>query len=455
MTSYFFSTAICFTPCVVSACNCSSEMKLCVLFSLCVSHSLGIVLVLVIIKTSEKQEPDKGIKGSTVLMKMKLISLFIFGSCYLIHCGLHIWKNLLENVNIPISFLNCAVTVLHIICTSLFSMFYKRAFDHTSCFCCVCLVILSILTYIGFTIDALSLDTLPDAQSNYTSSSQNVTRVVEVIELTKPLISSAIIGFSLLTIDFLFMNIDDRTFIDSPDADSRDPIKNYIKTFVQQLFFLASFAMFVFPFLELLTNDPSSDLKAFIITQIVMKSVVFVILITVIFTCCCNRHELKPFFKKIIRSPWMIIMIISFLSNLSYHILNCIIPLDLKDTEIEIFVLIDNVISAVIAFVQTIFIFVSYSEKKNKHETESRKCCTKCCTTRLPMYKEYVHFAYSLLGMLNIGFLVGDIIGKDRLLYDIDDNLEIIKLFRNVLSMLSIFFLFQNGLEFLKLYLIH
>lgn len=170
-------------------------MKLCVLVSLLVSHLLGILLLFIIFKTFKTQEPDKRndsfIRPIDMFLKMKLISLIVFGSCYLIHCGLHIWKHVLENVNELVqifSLFNYGVTVVHILATLLFSiMFYKRTFDHTSCIWCLCLALLLFLTYIGFTIDALSLDTLNDQQSNYTSSSQNVTRVVEVIELTKPM----------------------------------------------------------------------------------------------------------------------------------------------------------------------------------------------------------------------------------------------------------------------------
>lgn len=198
----------------------SVELKeMSVLISLLVSHAFGILVIAILgaipLNQLRKERANYfDLRGNT-FVKIKLILMFTFGVFYIFHCGLYIWKPFLNYANKWIGIASYVVGGLHIFLLLLyFAMFDKRDYREYTCNrrctdpslegkkkrCQNAISILAIFfSNFGSWIDALSTACL---FKTHTDPTQNVTRAIEVIEKTKPLISSAIIGFSLLTIDF-------------------------------------------------------------------------------------------------------------------------------------------------------------------------------------------------------------------------------------------------------------
>lgn len=182
------------------------------------------------------------------------------------------------------------MTVFHVVCLfTYFVVFYRRKYEHTYCNTFLSVVAI-IFTNIGTWIDALSSSYLFKSHSNSSLPVQNVTRAMETIEETEPLISSAIVSFSLLTISLLFPKAGDSCTLTRSDLQNDDLTLNndsafynqIIKTckiIVQILFLLISFGLVAFTFTELLTEESVADLKAYTITQIIIKSIAFVFLV--------------------------------------------------------------------------------------------------------------------------------------------------------------------------------
>lgn len=154
-------------------------------------------------------------------LKIKLISMNIFGVGFMFHCGLYYWKH-----SIDVKCANDTKTIgkvynmLSIIFTFFlfvyFSLFYKRGYQNK---------FVENLCSLGILIanSCIWLDTLFSESDflfrikdiNDTSTGANISneteihRVFEAIETTDPFLSPAMIEFSLMAIDLLFTKTDD------------------------------------------------------------------------------------------------------------------------------------------------------------------------------------------------------------------------------------------------------
>lgn len=442
---------------------------------LIVSHFLGVLPVAILGKIRPKDEwiecfDRRGIS----FLKLKLISMYFFGTCYFLHCGLYIWKHSLEHENKELGIICYAMTAIHVFCLFIyFEVFYRRKFEHTCCNTFLSVVAI-IFTNISTWIDALSSAYLFKPHSNSSLPVQNETRAMETIEETEPLISSAIVSFSLLTISLLFPKAGDTCTLSRSDVQKVDLTLNndfafysqIIKTckiIFQILFLLLSFGLVAFTFTELLTEESIADLKAYTITQIVFKSI---ILLLVLINCICffgerlkNCLSFKEFkncsnicksvCKIVCFNAWVVLFVIACIGNVFYHVACGICINDIQDIEIDVYVIVEIIISIIAAVLQTFFIIGTYYNVKCencddsiRYECESNRC------------KEIVYFACSLLGILNMGLWISDSISKENLIYKEDDD-DFWNLFKNVTLLLTTFFRFQTSLEFLKLYWHH
>lgn len=442
---------------------------------LIVSHFLGVLPVAILGKIRPKDEwiecfDRRGIS----FLKLKLISMYFFGTCYFLHCGLYIWKHSLEHENKELGIICYAMTAVHVFCLFIyFEVFYRRKCEHTCCNTFLSVVAI-IFTNISTWIDALSSAYLFKPHSNSSLPVQNETRAMETIEETEPLISSAIVSFSLLTISLLFPKAGDACTLSRSDVQKVDLTLNndfafysqIIKTckiIVQILFLLLSFGLVAFTFTELLTEESIADLKAYTITQIVFKSI---ILLLVLINCICffgerlkNCLSFKEFkncsnicksvCKIVCFNAWVVLFVIACIGNVFYHVACGICINDIQDIEIDVYVIVEIIISIIAAVLQTFFIIGTYYNVKCencddsiRYECESNRC------------KEIVYFACSLLGILNMGLWISDSISKENLIYKEDDD-DFWNLFKNVTLLLTTFFRFQTSLEFLKLYWHH
>lgn len=442
---------------------------------LIVSHLLGALPVAILGKIRPKGERIKCLNNRRGIsfLKMKLISMYFFGTCYFLHCGLYIWKHSLEHENKELGIICYAMTVFHVVCLfTYFVVFYRRKCEHTCCNTFLSVVAI-IFTNIGTWIDALSSSYLFKSHSNSSLPVQNVTRAMETIEETEPLISSAIVSFSLLTISLLFPKAGDSCTLTRSDLQNDDLTLNndsafynqIIKTckiIVQILFLLLSFGLVAFTFTELLTEESVADLKAYTITQIIIKSI---ILLLVLINCICFFGErlikclsfkgckncsniCKSRCKILWFNAWVLLFVIACIGNVFYHVACGICINDIQDIEIDVYVKVEIIISIIAAVLQTFFIIGTYNvncencDDSIRYECESNRC------------KEIVYFGCSLLGILNMGLWISDSISKENIIYKEDDD-DFWNLFKNVTLLLTTFFRFQASLEFLKLYWHH
>lgn len=95
--------AILAPPCIVSfldRVSDNSEKEMYVAIVLIVSHLFGALPVAILGKIRPKGERIECFNRRGIsFLKMKLISMYFFGTCYFLHCGLYIWKHILEHVN--------------------------------------------------------------------------------------------------------------------------------------------------------------------------------------------------------------------------------------------------------------------------------------------------------------------------------------------------------------------
>lgn len=441
----------------------SVEIKeMSVLISLLVSHAFGIVLILILgaIRLRKYGTNYSDHRGNT-FVKIKLIIVFTFGILYIFHCGLYIWKSSLNDVNECIGIVSYVGGAIHIFLLLLyFAVFDKIDYNEFKSHgsdtspeerrkCCQnALSILAIIfTNFGSWIDALSTACL---FKTHTDPTQNVTRAIEVIEKTKPLISSAIIGFSLLTIDLLFPKTS-MTFSESDLQTNDTPLRQsvnsnnfmwrFFKTMAQHIFFLASFGFFAFTFTETLISDPSSDLKAYVITQISIKTLNVLIILTLSITCtiCLYGKRSNISITMSHYNVWLFMLIFTCIGNISYHIACFFLSDSIHNENIKEIIYGDNIVSIILAVLQTLFIIGNYLGNINENWDDSSKS------------KNCVYFTCSLLSMLNFGLMISDSIGKEGLIFKPCDC-KVGSILKTVSLLLTIIFHFQTSLEFLKLY---
>lgn len=430
-----------------------------VIISLLVSHAFGIVFLGASLLTKDGANYFDLRVNSFV--KIKLIMVFTFGVLYIFHCGLHIWKSCLNNVNKWIGIASYGGGFLHIFLLLFYFAVldkidyneYKRhdsdpSLEGTKKCCQNTISILAILlTSIGSWIDALSTECLFQTR---TDPAQNVTRAIEVIEKTKPLVSTAIIGFSLLMIDFLFPKAS-MTFTESDLQTNNTPLRhsvdscNYMwslfRTIVQHIFFLASFGFSAFTITEILTSDSSTDLKAYIITQLSIKSFNVLIIITLSITCtiCLYGKKSKMSITMSHYNVWLFLLIFTCIGNILYHIACFFLDYSIQNENIKDIIYGDDIVSIILAVLQTLFIIGNYLGKINEKWDDSSRS------------KKCVYFTCSLLSMVNFSLMISDSIGKESLIFKPDDC-KVGNILKTVGLLLTRIFHFQTGLEFLKLY---
>lgn len=477
---FLYFSAILAPPCIVSfldRVSDNSEKEMYVAIILIVSHLFGALPVAILGKIRPKGERIECFNRRGIsFLKMKLISMYFFGTCYFLHCGLYIWKHILEHVNRELGIICYVMTAIHVFSLFIyFVVFYRRKCEYTCCNTFLSVVAI-IFTNIGSWIDALSSTYLLRPHLNISLPVQNITRAMEIIEETEPLVSSAIISFSLLTISLLFpkpgltctlSNLDLQTVDSIPNNDTafyNQIIKTWHCKVIFQIFFLLlSVGLVAFTFTELLTEESSADLKAYIITEIVLKSIIlFLVLINCIcffgerlikcllFKECKNCSNIcKSVCKILCFNAWVVLFVIACIGNVFYHVACGICINDIQDIEIDIYVIVEIIISIIAAVLQSFFIIGTYYNVKCENCDDSIRY--ECVASR---FKEFVYFACSLLGILNMGLWISDSISKENLIYKVDDD-DFWNLFKNVTLLLTTFFRFQTSLEFLKLYWHH
>lgn len=204
------------------------ESNIMVLGVLITFHIIGLLSVWYLIYSRINQwQDDENLSTGNTFLKIKLISLYIFGLGYMFHCGYFIWKHTFPNdcrdevlsrrikdMGIAYNSISIAYTLFLFL---YFGMFYVRRRDNTIEENAASLGILLANSFIWLDTLFSESDSLfkNHFDENNSTMSLNLTessnRAMEAIEKTDPFLSPAMIEFSLLAIDMLFTKTDDES----------------------------------------------------------------------------------------------------------------------------------------------------------------------------------------------------------------------------------------------------
>lgn len=206
----------------------------------------------------DTQEDNDNRKNT--FLKLKLLSMYILGACYFLHCFFNLLKYFSNTQNKYLGIANFIIAFFHILTYFVyFAAIHKKEYNQT--YEKICLISI-LFSNIGTLMEALSTDFLFNATQNSTVIDQNKTRPIVAIEKTNPLLPSAVLGFSVLIIDLLFTKVDE-TPLESDAPTETKKIFIAFKTLIQIIFLPLSFFLLAFTFTELLTSDSSADLECY------------------------------------------------------------------------------------------------------------------------------------------------------------------------------------------------
>lgn len=433
--------------------SCYSEQI--VSYLLIASSSIGIISTLCLhcLRLWKIRNMNKTKNTCIPFLKVKLISMYVFGLGYVFHCVLYAWKHSFEEDFCPEnSNLGLAYNVLSIVYTFClfiyFALFYKRK-DRNTLFENVCSLGI-VLANMCIWLDAIFSESsfLFKNRNDFDNSTtlKNVTsssnRAVEVIEKTDSFLSPALIEFSLMAIDMLFAvdsDSDNNLLPDHFRANvSNDDKNNCVCTFFRVCSCLIILTLFTFTITIVLTTDTSADLVdypgdffVYVCFQFIMKLIMFILILTCLVVKCSSltfNLNVSVF-----------VLLVSCFGNVVYHTLYCF-ALDSEGRKPQSSFLIlswlDNIASLLLALGQTMFIIGTH------------------------LLSDCEYQACYLLGLFNLGLWASDSIGEERLPVF---SITIFKAFEEIvwsiinkiILPLTIFYRFHTGLDFLEMYWKH
>lgn len=425
-----------------------------VLCLLCGSSSLGLLFAFILIIVRYQKCTVKQKMSIHTFLMFKLISMYVFGFGFMFRCGLYAWKRYWDEIcpeNSEIGLIYNIITILYTGCLFLyFALFHVRKNENTFMenFCSLFILLANVCVWLDAILSESSgIFNKPDNDNSSVIKNVTENRATEVIEKTESFLSPALIEFSLLGIDLLFTKTSDNNVNVLQEGNLRNQYNRYCQlflSFIQILICLFAFSLFAFTFLIVLKPGSSNDYSDYpdeflfyVCFQFIIKFfMICLILICIILSirCSCLTFHLNVS---------TFILLVACFGNVVYHTLYCFaLDYESKTTD-KLHICIswaDNIISLVLAPVQTIFIIGIHSSKNNKNIL-------------------VVYFC-SFLGVLNLGLWVSDSIGEERLPVF---SLFIFKAFQKqassiinkIILPLTIFFRFHTGFEFLEIYWTH
>lgn len=487
------------------------ESQIMVLAVLITFHVIGLLSVWYLIY-SRINHKDKNLTTGNSFLKIKLISMYIFGLGYMFHCGYFIWKHTFSNdcrdedLSPRIEGLGIAYNVISILYTFFlflyFGMFYVRRRDNSVEENAASLGILLANSFIWLDTLFSESNVLFKSHSDENNSTRpfNLTessnRALEAIEKTDPFLSPAMIEFSLMAIDMLFTKTDDSSSssntntvsndvssgsqsskkISNDDVSgsqrskspSDDDIKSNLKKsclgyLCQLIFSLGSFILFALAFTVVLTTDSSkdflttpNDFYAYVSVQLSVKSVMLILILM----CLCIMWQRLTFKFNV----WAFVLIIACFGNIVYHMFYCFAlhyesnrnqtnqVQNIKSEFVGV-AWADNIISIIVGSFQTLFILGFHSPKEdddiNSNGSNQRY--------HKSSKEKCVHYYCSLLGVINLGLWVSDSIGEGRfpvfsmIIYRVYEE-EVWSFINKIILPLTIFFRFHSALDFFEFY---
>lgn len=404
---------------------------------------------------SKSDETDDSSPREFTFFKIELMSLYLFGLCYLFHCGLYAWKH---SGNDMLAFTYNIITIVYVFFLFIFfSTLPGKNYTRTRCGKFVLLIILisNVCIWMDtfFSESNILFETYIVNNSSYIKNlTGTFSRAEDAIEKTDPFFSPAMIEFSLLAIHMLFSKNDN--FISELRKPS--PNEQAFLSFCQLFNFIICFTLFSFTCTVLLTYTASNDTsypEYFIIYevfQLVLKLLMLILIILCIFPLF---HRLKFNFN-----VSAFVLIVSCFGNVIYHVFYFLAFFSKKGPMLKESVIIsrvEDVFSVMLALLQIFFLMGIHSSettcKPNSRDSSPR-------IEKMRKYLEgHVYYYCSLLGTMNLALWICDSIGELRLpVFSIELNHAydppVWEILNKLIFPLTIFFRFHTGLDFLKLY---
>lgn len=451
-----------------------------VLIVLLISISIGLISVVGLLISRQihfKLEPSEN-KRSITFLKIKLISMYIFGLGYIFHCGLYTWKHFSYDICPENSDLCRAYNILSILYTFIlfiyFTLYFERFDENTFGENAASLGIFITNPCIWF--DAIFSESnflfkheiIVDNSSTAINVTMSAKRAMEAIEKSDPFLSPAMIEFSLISVDMLFLRTVRLTKSSIPTisnesenvANSNDftNLPRCVRITGQFFLYLVVLMLFVFTFVVVITNDPSNDIldhpddfNVYVSMQLFVKLLMLILISICLFVewSCLTFHLNVSAF----------VLLVTCFGNVVYHTLYCVALYSEGKKNESQFIGVswtDNIISMLLALFQTVFILGTHMPK----DFENVMChtCSRNCKNWLHI--KFVNYACCLLGILNLGLWISSSIGEGRLpvftisIYKAYEKV-VWSVINKIVLPLTIFFRFHTGLDFLEFFWKH
>ncbi|XP_022304728.2 uncharacterized protein LOC111111853 isoform X1 [Crassostrea virginica] len=407
-------------------------------------------------KLENKRIPNRPNVKEITFLKVKRFSMVLFGLCYIIHCVLYAWKHSIgSSLNHHLGMAYNIITILYVVCLYIYFSTHQQKKSKNKCgykILSLTLLIANVSIWLDtifsesgylFNSNIGQNNTQPMPYSNSTS------RAEEAIRKTDPYFLPATIEFSLITIDMLFYKKKEVLRANRTPEETKQKVP-FIPLLLQVIVFMASFTLFIFTFIVLLTDSDdknyANDFLTYVCIQLVLKIMIFALIVPctiLVFTSLRFHFNISAF-----------VLIFPCFGNIVYHMFYLYSFFSKKGPRVKNSVPIsitDNSVSILIAFFQTLFLLGIDSPKR----TDSLMIDDPGVYGRLK--DKFIHYSCSLLGIINMGLWVCESFGEGRLpvfsieFYEAYD-LPVWIIFNKLILPLTIFFRFHSGLHFMKFY---
>lgn len=459
-----------------------------------------------------KVSNEKG-RGTNMIFKVKLCSLYLFGFGYLFHCGLYAWKHfcLTKDLIHGLGFGYNILSIVYIFFLLIFFSSHLETNEEKSGwkrFLFLVILVSNVCIWLDtFFSESNALFEETEDQRNQNNSkhikashsidnsSCNSTILAdEAIEKTDAFFSPAMIEFALMSIDLLFTKEscypkEDKKNMSQIKKNARFPA-NCMPCLIclGLLCSFACFGLFAFTFTVILTEPKDEDFEVYIIFQLSLKCIIGTLTVICIISVCSFRQLSFHF------NVEAFVLIFSCFGNIVYHMFSFFAYWSSKwdaPKEDKTLSLIENIISILIAGFQIYFVLGMHSSSNNKsdpvsfygdsgssysrndllgsissdstppsNELDAFNLGFSTASDESGKYncqKRAVFFMCLPLSMINFGIWISDSVGEGRLqIFSVNlhhaYNKQVWLVLNKLILPLTIFFRFNMGLEFLKLF---
>lgn len=427
--------------------------------------------------------------GTSMIFKVKLCSLYLFGFGYLFHCGLYAWKHncALEKLIHILGLSYNIVSIVYIFVLLIFFSSHLETSREKSGWKRFQLLVI-LLSNVCIWLDTFFSESNVLFEENEDQRNPNISKHVkeassinnssgminctlrtdEAIEKTDTFFSPAMIEFALMSIDLLFTKEscypkEDKKKMSQMEENARFPEKCMpCLICLGLLCSFACFGLFAFTFTVILTEPKDEDFEVYIIFQLSLKSIILILTFICICMSVCSFRQLTFHFN-----VEAFVLIFSCFGNIVYHMF-CFFAFwsskwDASNVD-KALSLSENIISIFIAGFQIYFVLGMHSSSNNKSDPVSVSADPSSSTTpssdesgKYNCQKLAVFFMCLPLSMINFGIWISDSVGEGRLqIFSVNlhhaYNQQVWLVLNKLILPLTIFFRFNMGLEFLKLF---